>query len=300
MIETAGMRQSSIKNFLFCPRSFKYLHIDNIQPAFRNFAAVHGTVVHRLLHLIHTDDWDLDVDKFYPMIFDFEELHSDEKEIPIFWKEDRDKILKKLKAEAVEMLDNYRSKDYNQNCEILLSEAQFTLQLGKAGMFTGTIDQLRINADGEYELIDFKTSKFAPHQSFLDVDYQLSLYANAIWQGVFRTAEDNLKTVGIPPEKLKLCWYHLRDHLTYKRNGGKGKIGDEKGDPRRFTYRTRKQLQEMKNDLQTIIRWMDKLDFPRNPNYASCPLCAFTEVCSEDSKGEGLSRSERKSIEQLV
>jgi len=300
MINDKGMRQSTIKSFLFCPRAFKYQHIDNVQQAFRNAAAVHGTVVHRLLHLIHTEDWNLNVEQFYPLVFDFEEFHSDECEVPIFWKENRDKTLKKLKAEAVEMLNNYRAKDYNRDAEIILSEAEFTLQLGKAGMFTGTIDQLRINADGNYELIDFKTSKFAPVQAFLDVDYQFGIYANAVWQGVFKMPDGSFKKVSIPPEMLTITWLHLRDHLTYKKNGANGKIGDEKGDPRRITKRTRKQLLDLKNDLQTILRWIRNLEFPKNPSYASCPLCSFSQVCLDDSAGNGLSRGERKSIEELV
>ena len=300
MINEKGMRQSTVKSFLFCPRAFKYQHIDNQQPAFRNAAAVHGTVVHRLLHLIHTDDWNLDTEQFYPLVFDFEEFHSDEAETPIFWKEDRDKTLKKLKAEAIEMLDNYRKKDYNQNCEVILSEAKFTLQLGKAGMFTGTIDQLRKLPDGKFELVDFKTSKFAPVQAFLDVDYQFGIYANAVWQGVFKMPDGSFKKVGIPPEMLTVTWYHLRDHLEYKRNCGNGNIGDEKGDPRRTTKRTRKQLLDLKNDLQTILRWIRNLEFPKNPGYSSCPLCSYSQVCLDDSAGNGLSGRERKSIEELV
>ena len=300
MINQKGMRQSTVKSFLFCPRSFKYQHIDNMQAAFRNAAAVHGTVVHRLLHLIHTDDWNLDVEQFYPLVFDYEESHSDECEVPIFWKEDREKTVKKFKAEAVEMLDNYRKKDYNKNCEVILSEAEFTLQLGKAGMFTGTIDQLRRNPDGSYELVDFKTSKFAPHQAFLDVDYQLSLYTNAVWQGVFKMPDGSFKKVSIPPEMLTITWLHLRDHLTYKKKSKNGEIGDEKGDPRRQTTRTRKQLLEMKNDLQTILRWIRNLQFPKNPSYSTCNLCSYSEACVDDSAGNGLSRGERKSIEELV
>ena len=294
------LRQSSIKNYLFCPRSFKYQHIEDIQPAFRNVAMIHGSVVHKLLHMIHTENWNLNIADTYPEVFDYKEFHSDESNIPIFWKEDRAKAIGKLTAEAVEMLNNYRTKDYNLNSKVGLSEAKFTVKLGRAGIFSGTIDLLRKNPEGVIELIDFKTSKFAPADAFLEVDYQFGIYAYACWKGVFKMPDGNLKMLDIPPENLSVVYYNLRDHLTYKRNSGNGKIGDEKGDPRRITKRTRQQFADMKRDLSAIVRSINHLSFPRNPNWATCPHCAYANICVDDSNGLALNRNERKVVQELL
>ncbi|GBE30853.1 PD-(D/E)XK nuclease superfamily protein [bacterium BMS3Bbin04] len=143
---------------------------------------------------------------------------------------------KTLVAEAVEMLENYLGKDYNHAANVILSEAKFMLKVGR-NIFSGTVDQIRQNDDGEFTLLDFKSSKFPPNQTFLDVDYQLGLYALACWKGVFKLPDSTMKMLEIPPDKLKIVYYHLRDHLLYKRNGKEFKASDEKGDPRRFTSR---------------------------------------------------------------
>jgi RecB family exonuclease len=261
---------------------------------------VHGTVIHKILHLLHTEDWSLNIDYLYQELFDQEEFNSDESHIPIFWKDDRDDTIKKLKDEALVMLRNYRTKDYNLYSETILSEAKFTVKLGRAGLFSGTIDLLRRNPDGELELIDFKTSQFPPSDTFLNVDYQLGIYAYACWQGVFKMPDGKLKMLNIPPEELSIIYYNLRDHLEYKRNGGNGKIGDEKGDPRRFTSRTKEQLSRMKRDLGYIVSNIHRMSFPRNPNWATCPFCQFAETCAEDSQGELLNRNERKAVQELI
>ena len=295
-----AMRQSSIKNYMTCPRAFKYNHIENFQPSFRSVPMVHGTVIHKILHLINTEHWDLNVDYIYPELFDKEEFNSDESNVPIFWKEDRDKTIKKLTAEAIVMLDNYRSKDYNKKAKVGLSEAKFTVKLGRAGLFSGTIDLLRKSPEGVIELVDYKTSQFDVSDAYLATDFQLGIYAYACWQGVFKMPDGRLQTLGIPPEDLSIVYYHLRDHTEYKRNCPGGKIGEEKGDPRRLTKRTRAQLSDLKRDLSAIVSNIHRMSFPRNPSWSTCPHCSFTNICAEDSEGLALNRNERKIVQELI
>ena len=295
------IRQSTIKSFLFCPRSYKYLQLDCMEPTFRNLAAIHGKVVHNLIHLLHTDDWNLDLDQMYQLIFNYEESHGDESHIPIFWKEDREKLLGKLQTEAVEMLENYRAKDYNRDAKVVLSEAEFTLKLARNGrLYSGTIDQLRKLPDGSFQLIDFKTTKFPPSDAFLQVDYQFGIYAYACWKGIFKLPDNSLKPLDIPAEKLSIVHYHLRDHLTYKRKNGNGEIGDEKGNPMRETSRSRRQLAEMRRDLKTVVKMMDNSHFPRNPSWATCPLCPYQQACADDYSGAALNRNQRKAVQEVI
>ncbi len=295
-----AMRQSSIKNYMTCSRAFRYQHIDNFEPSFRSVPMVHGAVIHKILHLINSEHWDLNVDYIYPELFDKAEYHSEESHIPIFWKENREETIKKLTNEAVEMLNNYRSKDYNKNSKVGLSEAKFTVKLGRAGLFSGTIDLLRKNPDGVIELVDYKTSQFAPADAFLATDFQLGIYAYACWMGTFKFPDGSLKMLNIPPEDLSIVYYHLRDHLEYKRNCGNGNIGDEKGDPRRITKRTRTQLSDLKRDLSAIVSNIHRMSFPRNPSWSTCPHCSFTNICAEDSEGLALNRNERKIVQELI
>ncbi|MBZ0264526.1 PD-(D/E)XK nuclease family protein [bacterium] len=151
-----------------------------------------------------------------------------------------------------------------------------------------------------YELLDFKTSKFAPSQAFLDVDYQFGLYALACADATFKSSDGTLRLLDIPPDRLKITWYHLRDHIPYKRKTKNNQIGDERGDPRRTTARSEEQIKSLKQDLSKVATNIRRGVFPRNPSYHTCPLCPYAEMCAKDSCGMGLNRNQKSQIQQLV
>jgi len=256
-------------------------------------------VLHQLIEEMHLVNWDLDIETRFRERFDHEEFRGDESETPVFYKEEREATITGLVEEAVQMLGNYRDKDYNRDSEVTLSEAKFMLKVGR-NVFSGTVDQVRQNDDGSYTLLDFKSSKFAPNQQFLDLDYQLGLYALACWRGVFKMPDGTMRMLEIPPEKLDIVYYQLRDHLVYKRNGNGFVAGDERGDPRRFTSRSRKQLISLKRDLAAIASNINRGVFPRHPSTNTCPTCAFASICVEDSLGTVLNRSEVKQVQHLL
>ena len=294
-----AFHQSTVKSYLSCPRSFKYRYHDQIQPKWRGSAAVHGTVLHRMIERLHSGGWNLDAETVYQMTLADEEAYGQDCELPIFWKGGRDEQIAKLTEEAVEMIEGYRDKDYNREATVALAEAKFMLKLGR-NVYAGTIDQLRDNGDGTYTLVDFKTSQFQPDPGFLDVDYQMGLYAYALWKGVFTLPDGSMKMMQIPPEKLTIIWYHLRDHLRYKRATNGHAVGEEKGDPLRYTSRTREQLAELKRDLSDVASSIKRGVFPRNPDQQRCGWCAFSEMCLEDSRGNALNRKQQSQVQQLM
>jgi len=261
-------------------------------------AALHGRVLHQLIEELHLVNWDLDIKSRYRERFDHEEFHGDESDTPVFWKNDREATIDSLVEEAVQMLNNYRDKDYNCDANVILSEATFMLKVGRY-VFSGTVDQIRQNGD-HWQLLDFKSSKFTPNQQFLDLDYQLGLYSLACWRGVFKMPDGTMRMLEIPPEQLSICYYQLRDHIPYKRNGNGFSAGDERGDPRRITSRSRKQLISLKRDLAAIASNINRGVFPRNPGMINCPACAFADICLSDAQGEGLSSRQVQSIESLT
>ncbi|MDP8205122.1 MAG: PD-(D/E)XK nuclease family protein [Candidatus Electryonea clarkiae] len=299
-MQLSPLHQSTIKSYLWCGRSFKYQYIDCIPQAFRNLAAVHGTVIHKIIHLMHTVEWEQDVNSVYPFQFDLEEQTGRESHIPIFFKGDKDKELLRLTAEAVEIIDGYKSKAYILDAEVILSEAQFTVKMGRAGVFAGTIDQLRLHSDDSYELVDLKTSQFKPDKAFLDCDYQFSIYSYALWKGVFKMPDGSLCMLDIPPERLSIIWLHMRNYMKYKRVSNGNKPGDEKGDARFTTSRTRKQLAEAKRDVSAIASCIRRGISQRNPDQQRCGWCRYSSVCIEDSKDSVLNRRQLKEVEQLM
>jgi hypothetical protein len=130
IVKTIELRQSTIKDFLLCPLMFKYRHIEKLKPSYRNPAALHGSTLHKLIEWIHTVNWNLDVSKFYNEVFSyFEYCKADEKEIPVFWKTDRETELTAYEKNAIEILDGYRKRPENQQAKILYSETEFRVKI---------------------------------------------------------------------------------------------------------------------------------------------------------------------------
>ena len=268
-----ALRQSSLKTYLFCPRSYQLCFLEDTPPQFRNSKALFGSAIHELIRQMHAGDWEMDIVGAYLQVFEDLE-HGEEGEIPIRWKGEA-KERAQFEEEAVAMLTGYREKAYNREAEILLAEAPFTLAVGKQ-VFTGTVDQVRRNPDGTIELVDFKTSRFAVSQAFLDVDVQMSLYAAALWRGAFR-ADQGLRMLGILPDRC--TWYHLRHHIPYKRKTGAFQAGDERGDPRLVTRRTEADLEEFSEGAGMIAEAIDRGLFPKNPSQLTCGFCAYGGGC---------------------
>ena len=268
-----AMRQSSLKAYLFCPRSYQLRFLEDTPPAFRNPKALFGSAIHELIRRMHADEWEMDLLEAYRQTFEMLEQGENAK-IPIRWQnEAKERAL--LEEEAVAMLTAYREKSYNRETEVLLAEAPFTLSVGKQ-VFTGTVDQVRRNPDGTIELVDFKTSRFAVSQAFLDVDVQMSLYAAALWRGAFRT-DEGLRMLGILPDRC--TWYHLRHHIPYKRKTGAFQAGDERGDPRLVTRRSEADLEEFFEEAGMIAEAIGRGLFPKNPNPMHCGFCAYGGAC---------------------
>ena len=82
-----AMRQSSLKTYLFCPRSYQLRFIEDTLPAFRNPKALFGSAIHELIRRMHAGEWEMDIADAYLQVFEDLE-HGEEGKIPIRWKEE--------------------------------------------------------------------------------------------------------------------------------------------------------------------------------------------------------------------
>ncbi len=264
------LRQSTIYGYLRCPYQHHLRTTDPTTQSFQHPAAVFGTAVHDLIRQMHEGDWDLDLESYFLEAFDMAEKGSK----PLRWKDEAKERAQYL-ADAVAILDGYRSKDYNRECRVLMAEATFTVRIGRHTV-TGTVDQVRKCSDGSIVLVDFKTSKAAPPQMYVDLDYQLSLYAYALQHGTF-LVDGKLVTPKITPDRLTL--YFLRHHIPYKRATNGKAAGEEKGDPRISTTRTTEQFRVLKKDVNCVARMIRLGIYPRSPDPLKCGCCGYAEAC---------------------
>jgi len=273
ILDTIELRQSTLKTWLSCPLMYKYRHIDKLEPSFRYPGTVHGSALHLVLSWLHEGQWNGDLLALYAKALNHYLYAGTEEHIPVRWKRDMVKEIEALKVNAVEILENYRSKDYNQDAIVLFSEVQFRVKI-LGYLFTGTIDQVRKNPDGSIELLDFKSSKMRPNQYAIPNDLQLTLYSYAIKFG-----ELLVDGFWVKPNMLmdSVGIYFLRGHEIYKRKVPGKEIGDEKGDPFIRTEKTIQDLRAFRTEIRHQLSAMVKPWY--YPNTASCAFCTYSTHC---------------------
>jgi len=293
------LRQSLINLYLFCPKSFELEHLQNCKPGYRSHAALNGSVVHELLHLMHTGHWGLDPASKYDKVINRLEFEGPDRLIPVDWNNREDEV-SKYRADAVEIINHYRQKPYNLEARVILSEAPFTVKIGRVE-FTGTVDQIRENPDGTLELLDYKTSQRVPPEAAMVSSYQLILYSLAMLYGTFHTDGGPVQFLQLPDYAT---WYHLRNHIPYKRKTTVGdqvfQKGDEKpGDPRHRITITPDMIAAFRKDVGKIARAINEGIFPRIANTANCSLCKFSKACMQDKENGALSRRQISELTDL-
>jgi RecB family exonuclease len=268
------LRQSTIYSYLRCPYQHFLRSTDPSTQTFRHPSAINGTVIHQLIRRLHAGDWAMDLREEYSQAFDHEVSHGQDNKLPLLWKDEAEEREAYL-ADAVAMLEGYRSKDYNRQARVLMAEAQFTVKMGRQTM-TGTLDQVRQHPDGTIELVDFKSGKTAPPQAFVDLDYQLGIYGYALQVGTL-LVDGKLVQPHLQADRLTL--YFLRHHIPYKRATGGKSAGEERGDPRISTPCNYDKLHALKKDVATVAKMIKMGCFPRSPDAMKCGVCAFADAC---------------------
>ena len=275
ILDTIELRQSTLSTWSACALMYKFRHIDKLEPAFRYPGTVHGSALHLVLAWLHEGQWKGDLRALYTKALNYQLYASEEEHIPVRWKRDMETEIEALKVNAVEILENYRSKDYNRDALVLFSEVRFRVKI-LGYKFTGTIDQVRKNLDGSIELLDFKSSKMRPNYYAVPNDIQLSLYAYALKYGQLL-----VDGIWVKPNMLmdSVGIYFLRGHEVYKRKVPGKEVGDEKGDPFIRTRKTIQDLRAFRHEVRAQLSAMIKPWYYPNTASGACFYCSYAEHC---------------------
>ena len=272
------LRQSSIKDFMLCPKLFQYRHLDGIEAKTRSAKTLNGSVLHKLLYDLHNDDWDMDVKSAYLMAFAYYEYDSDESHIPVRFYKSREDDIRAFTATAVEIVDGYRRRSENKLSTMLFQEVQFRVRiLGE--MYEGTIDGLRQLPDRKIELFDFKSNAIRPNVHAVAADIQLNLYSYAARFGEFKVGDDWIK-----PRILTdySSIYYLPAHKIRKRNSPLGEKGSEFGYPLIRTSKSIEDLRAFRKEVSNILKSMLKPWYYKN-NSTACVFCQYTDLCQSQN-----------------
>ncbi len=292
ILDTIELRQSTLKMWLNCPLMYKAKFIDKVEPAFRYPGTIHGSALHLVLAWLHEGQWNGDLRALYTKALNYYLYASPEEHIPVRWKRDMAKEIEAMKINAVEILENYRSKGYNKDAIVLFSEVQFRVKI-LGYLFTGTIDQVRKNPDGLIELLDFKSSKMRPNQNAISNDLQILLYSYSLKFG-----ELFVDGIWVKPNMLvdSAGIYFLRAHEVYKRKVVGKEIGDEKGSPFMRTSKSIQDLRAFRTEIRHQLSAMVKPWY--YPNTASCAFCTYSTHCI--SRNDNVPEKQANQAQELL
>ena len=310
---TGPFHQSDINQYLTCPFSF-YLHkILDLPEAYRHPNTVTGSALHWAIDAWHakhqapfsrpkaegffTDYWQKTLQGLDPMTL----AHNSGPVPEIKW-EAIDQKQEELFDDAVSAFFHYTNQEHNLSMQVLHSEITFGLVFHN-NHFEGTMDQIRINNSGNLELWDFKFSKVAPSQVFLDRSFQFSLYAIAMKEGgLYIPGQDALEHIQVGEYPEKIVWYHLRNLVPYKRSYKGFKPGDLRGDPRIYTARSEAQLKNAKKDLRKICTMIKACHFPRSGrDTGGCNgFCRHLDACMNHLENLPLDYQRKAAVADLA
>ncbi|MBT3631607.1 MAG: hypothetical protein HN995_00035 [Candidatus Marinimicrobia bacterium] len=273
------LRQSSLKDYLLCPKLFEYRHLKGIEAKTRSAKTLNGSALHLLMFWLHHGEWDMDVENMYPKAFAHYEYSSDESHIPVRFTKDRETDIKAFTATATEIVDGYRRRPENKLSRMLYQEVEFRVTI-LSETFTGTIDGLRELPDGKIELFDYKSNAIRPNVHAVAADIQLNLYSYAAMWGEFKVGVDEWIKPHILPDYSSI--YYLPAHKIRKRNSPQGEKGQEMSYPLIRTSKSIEDLRAFRKEVSNILKSLLKPWYFKNNSHA-CVFCQYTDLCQSQN-----------------
>lgn len=232
---------SQMDTFKVCPLQYKFKYILRI-PVPMGAAAAYGNSMHVALRefyrgLKRGEDWDLS-----DLLRIFEENWVSEGYSSKSLERER-------KKQGRQALDTYYKNHHDPKNLPLKVEQPFKVKVGDLWV-RGYIDRIDELADGEVEVIDYKTGS-VPDEKKMARDLQLTIYSLAVASPHF---------MGKNPEDVKLSFYHFEDHK------------------KRSTSRTMEDLEAAKKEILDTVRKIQESDFASRLSLL-CEYCDFQMLC---------------------
>ncbi len=241
---------SRLECFENCPLQFKLSYIDKIKREEEGIEAFTGSRFHETMERLYKDlkcrEYSLkDLLDYYESQWDKE--YND---AVIITKKDRTaQDYRNIGRKCIE--DYYKRYHPFAQSRVLGLEREIQIDLGGDGKYRirGFIDRLAQAPDDTYEIHDYKTSGFLPHQKHFDEDRQLALYQLGV-QDAWPDAKN-----------VKLIWHYV--------------VFDKE----MVSTRTKEQLDQLKRDTICVIDRIENTQefLPKESNL--CEWCAYPDLC---------------------
>ena len=275
------MSYSSIECFRNCPLKYKYQNIDKIK-APKNIDALFGSSIHNSLKFMFQRG------PLYPtldQIIDFFRTVWEQKKLPMDAEALDSSAETVYYKEGISLLEKFYKNNPPWNYNVVDMESRFEFEIddpktGEKHTLSGIMDRIDKNADGGFEIIDYKTKRKMPGQYEIDNDLQMSIYQLGLVK----------KWPHIDANKIKLSFYFL-------------KHGEKIS-----TVRTKEQVEETRNFILETIRDIngkikDGNNFPPTPS-PLCDWCEYRQMCPMwrhlYKKSQISNLKSKKEVEEIV
>jgi putative RecB family exonuclease len=241
---------SRIGTYENCPQQYKLSYVDKIKlpEEQEGVEAFLGSRVHETLEKLYKDMKYTKVNSLGELIGYYKSLwDKDWHENVVIVKKDYTKD--HYFNTGIDAIVNYYKRYYPFNhAKTLATEYRLSFKIDDYAM-QGYIDRLDYRGNGVYEVHDYKTSGSLPSQDRVDSDRQLALYQIGVKEA-YKDAKD-----------IRLIWHYLvfDKELT--------------------SSRTDAQLKDLKKEVVSLIKTIEK-DTVYEPRESSlCDWCGFYEYC---------------------
>ncbi|MGK2848876.1 MAG: RecB family exonuclease [Minisyncoccota bacterium] len=236
---------SAFDTYQTCPLKYKFRQIDKIKEP-KSKEAVFGTLLHAVLHYIHT-----------PAILS----PSVEQALDYFAKGWNSEVYENEMEEraaftqGVTIIQNYLARNKPADYNIVALESRFAIEIGNdisgKHIVSGIIDRIDKTADG-YEIIDYKTTRKMPSQDKVDNDIQLSIYLKAFLE---RYPKEMAHI-----DKITVSLYYLKHGVKLS------------------STRTMEQLANLEKTFLDVIKVIEEEHF--EPILSPlCDWCGYQKIC---------------------
>lgn len=231
---------SSLSTYQTCPLKYKFQNIDRIKEP-KSKEAVFGTVLHAVMHFIHTPGI-LSPTLEQALDYFSKNWNSDVFESEI---EERSAF-----SQGVEIIRKYYQQNNISEANIVALEKRFQIDL-EGHTISGIIDRIDKTEDG-YEVIDYKTAKKMPSQEEVGNNLQLSIYLQA-FLNFYPKEIKNL-------DKINVSLYFLKHGVKLD------------------SIRTKKQLNDIGHIFLEVINQIEEEKF--DPQVSPlCGWCGYQDRC---------------------
>ncbi len=231
---------SALNTYQTCPLKYKFQNIDKIKEP-KSKEAVFGTVIHAVMHFIHTPGI------LSPTLEQALDYFSKNWNSDVFESEIEERA---AFSQGVDIIRKYYQQNEIARANIVALEKRFQIDM-EGHIISGIIDRIDKTENG-YEVIDYKTAKKMPSQEDVDNNLQLSIYLQA-FLSFYPKEIKNL-------DKIKVSLYFLKHGVKLE------------------STRTKKQLENISRIFLDVIKQIEEEKF--EPRISPlCAWCGYQDRC---------------------